>query len=567
MASTKAFYAQIAAGFLLAWSIAEEVGRHRRPVALVAGAARPARPHGGRRSPGAPTSPPAAQQLAPGQALLGDRRQRHQPHRRRGAAHQAQRALLQVDRLRRHRGQEAHRPVVRAAHPRVRRRPRWAPPPTTWPRRWRSTGPTRRRRSSSPPTAQARFAAALHVIAVPADAPAARLRAHRRWPATSSATRRRSPSTRRPGRCARPAPRSRTRSASTRHRRRGPAPLAARPRSTASSSRFFDGLRTGAYDGNLEASTAVRLASLATATPSASPRSTPTRPSTAGSARRPSWSTTSPPRSPRASRSSTRPVDAIKHQAKTVTVGISRSDETLLAAAARAGGAGRRRPARPPQLQDAAHARRHRPRRRGDHRLDPLRASTAIPTTARCRPPSSTAAASPSTSRRAPSDPACCGARSTRVARRAAGVRHPGPRRRPHARDRARDEGRSRPPASRSSTCASTTTSPVPRAARRAAGLPQPLVGAPGRRARDRAHLPRGPARRRCRRPTCSSSPSASWPTAGGLTYRVGACGRPAADRAPPAAPIRAGGGVPTPADGARRSLRMPAATPRRPTR
>ena len=57
------------------------------------------------------------------QALLGDRRQRHQPHRRRGAAHQAQRALLPVHRLRRHRGQEAHRPVVRAAHPRVRRRP------------------------------------------------------------------------------------------------------------------------------------------------------------------------------------------------------------------------------------------------------------------------------------------------------------------------------------------------------------------------------------------------------------------------------------------------------------
>ena len=30
------------------------------------------------------------------------------------------------------------------------------------------------------------------------------------------------------------------------------------------------------------------------------------------------------------SRQLTRPVDAIKHQAKTVTVGISRSDETLL---------------------------------------------------------------------------------------------------------------------------------------------------------------------------------------------------------------------------------------------
>ena len=39
----------------------------------------------------------------------------------------------------------------------------------------------------------------------------------------------------------------------------------------------------------------------------------------------------------------TRPVDAIKHQAKTVTVGISRSDESLLGNRAGAGGPGRRR--------------------------------------------------------------------------------------------------------------------------------------------------------------------------------------------------------------------------------
>ncbi len=32
----------------------------------------------------------------------------------------------------------------------------------------------------------------------------------------------------------------------------------------------------------------------------------------------------------------TRPIDAIKHQAKTITVGISRSDESLLADRARA---------------------------------------------------------------------------------------------------------------------------------------------------------------------------------------------------------------------------------------
>ena len=46
-----------------------------------------------------------------------------------------------------HRGQEAHRPLLGAADPGVRRRPAAARTPTTWPRRSRSTGPTRRRRS------------------------------------------------------------------------------------------------------------------------------------------------------------------------------------------------------------------------------------------------------------------------------------------------------------------------------------------------------------------------------------------------------------------------------------
>ena len=95
------------------------------------------------------------------------------------------------------------------------------------------------------------------------------------------------------------------------------------------STRFFDGLRGGAYDGNLEASTAVRLASSFRYALGIAPLDayqaelgrigTPavvvddlTAALTQGI------------------EELTRPVDAIKHQAKTVTVGISRSDETLL---------------------------------------------------------------------------------------------------------------------------------------------------------------------------------------------------------------------------------------------
>ena len=58
------------------------------------------------------------------EALLGHRRQRPQQSGRRRGADQAQRALLQVDGLRLDRGQEAHRPLLRAADPRVRSRPR-----------------------------------------------------------------------------------------------------------------------------------------------------------------------------------------------------------------------------------------------------------------------------------------------------------------------------------------------------------------------------------------------------------------------------------------------------------
>ncbi len=101
------------------------------------------------------------------------------------------------------------------------------------------------------------------------------------------------------------------------------------PALAASATRFFDGLRSGSYDGNLEASTAVRLAAAYRYALGIAPLDayqaelgrigTPavvvddlTAALTQGI------------------EELTRPVDAIKHQAKTVTVGISRSDETLL---------------------------------------------------------------------------------------------------------------------------------------------------------------------------------------------------------------------------------------------
>ena len=93
--------------------------------------------------------------------------------------------------------------------------------------------------------------------------------------------------------------------------------------------RFFDTLRTGAYNGQLEASTAVRLSTLLRDALSDTPLEA-------------YQAETGKIASPialiddlvialtRAIEELTRPVDAIKHQAKTVTVGISRSDEGVL---------------------------------------------------------------------------------------------------------------------------------------------------------------------------------------------------------------------------------------------
>ena len=93
--------------------------------------------------------------------------------------------------------------------------------------------------------------------------------------------------------------------------------------------RLSDGLRAGTYDGHLEASTAVRLTGMLR-------DATSIRPLEAYQAS--NGKIASPGELvddvtaalTRAIDELTRPIDAIKHQAKTVTVGISRTDEGLL---------------------------------------------------------------------------------------------------------------------------------------------------------------------------------------------------------------------------------------------
>lgn len=93
--------------------------------------------------------------------------------------------------------------------------------------------------------------------------------------------------------------------------------------------RFFDSLATGAYDGNLEASTAVRVVGMLRTAMAGNPLQTYQR--DFGKIATPEALLDDITASlTRAIDELTRPIDAIKHQAKTITVGISRSDEGLL---------------------------------------------------------------------------------------------------------------------------------------------------------------------------------------------------------------------------------------------
>ncbi|MDP9337215.1 MAG: glucosamine-6-phosphate synthase, partial [Actinomycetota bacterium] len=93
--------------------------------------------------------------------------------------------------------------------------------------------------------------------------------------------------------------------------------------------RFFDELRTRNYDGSLEAATAVRVASVLRY--ASGLQHLDTYQIEFGKVGTPSTVVEDLNAAlTKAIDELTRPIDAIKHQAKTVTVGISRSDETLL---------------------------------------------------------------------------------------------------------------------------------------------------------------------------------------------------------------------------------------------
>ena len=93
--------------------------------------------------------------------------------------------------------------------------------------------------------------------------------------------------------------------------------------------RFADGVRDHTYDGHLEASSAVRLSGLFRDVLAANPVETYT--ASSGKVGTPSALIDDLVAAlTKAIEELTRPIDAIKHQAKTVTVGISRSDEGVL---------------------------------------------------------------------------------------------------------------------------------------------------------------------------------------------------------------------------------------------
>ena len=325
VASTKAFYSQIAAGFLLAWAIAEEVGGTVDPALVASLREVPAAMEAtiARRAQIAA----AAQQLAPSKrywAIVGNGTNR-----------------IAAEELRIKLSELCYRSIACDATEDKKHIDLSCEPlilvcaagleGSTADDVAKEVAIYRAHKASPIVIAtddQARFAAALHVISVPATHPqlgfvltavAGHLFGYEAALAIDAQAR--------PLREARSA----IEDAVGEHAPEDGDQLlrSLRPALAAAAGPFFDGLRSTAYDGNLDASTAVRLASSFRYALGIAPLDayqtelgrigTPavvvedlTAALTAGIAEL------------------TRPVDAIKHQAKTVTVGISRSDETLL---------------------------------------------------------------------------------------------------------------------------------------------------------------------------------------------------------------------------------------------
>ena len=403
----------------------------------------------------------AAQRHALVAAFVGDRRERREPDRRARAADQALGALLQVDRVRRHRGQEAHRPLVGADDPGVRGGParlerrRRRQGGRDLPRAQGGADRDRRRRRDAfragggRDDPRADRAPVAGVRAVRARRPPVRLRSragHRRVgpPAARGARLHRSAwSARWPQRDDGSAGRARaaTSSRSPNASSTGCAPAtttAASRRAPRCSSRRCCATRIGvvpldAYqvDFGKVGTPSVVVEDLTDALT-------------------------------KAIEELTRPVDAIKHQAKTVTVGISRSDETLLQVPLVREVLATGTRARQPDLPRAAHARCARRRGRVGHRMDALpdrgRSGTRAGDGARRRPRRHRAR-HPVAHRRQPG-----AARYEAPGRdRARGHGRRAACRPAHADLRARGQGQRRRPASRSCTCASSTGSrPTP---------------------------------------------------------------------------------------------------------
>ncbi len=184
-----------------------------------------------------------------------------------------------------------------------------------------------------------------------------------------------------------------------------------RPGLAATVGGFFEGLRAGSYNGHLEAGTAVGVSTLLRYAAGALPIEG--YEAEYGKVGTPSALVEDLLEALTAGIDElTRPVDAIKHQAKTVTVGISRSEDVLFRVGLVQDTIGRRGVAGPPELPGAADP-------VGARRLGGDR-STASPGTASkaASPPGRpstwwTRAASPPGSRRGPTGTRSCGVPST----------------------------------------------------------------------------------------------------------------------------------------------------------